>query len=95
VRPYELLFILRPDLDEEAATALVERITGLITDKNGKLENVSRWGRRRLAYEVKDYKEGVYMLVHFQGDATLINEMDRVLKLADEILRFIIVRRGE
>lgn len=93
MRAYETLFILKPDLEEEAITAAIERLTTLIQNNNGTVEQVNRWGKKRLAYEIQDYREGYYTLVLFQGEPETAKELDRVMRLSDEVMRHIIVRR--
>ncbi|HAF17311.1 MAG: 30S ribosomal protein S6 [Thermacetogeniaceae bacterium] len=93
MRPYETLFILKPDLEEEAITAAIERLTELIQNNKGTVEQVNRWGKKRLAYEIQDYREGYYTLVLFQGEPETAKELDRVMRLSDEVIRHVIVRR--
>jgi len=93
MRAYETLFILKPDLEEEAITAAIERLTTLIQNNNGTVEQVNRWGKKRLAYEIQDYREGYYTLILFQGEPETAKELDRVMRLSDEVMRHIIVRR--
>ena len=93
MRSYETLFILKPDLEEEAITAAIERLTALIQNNKGAVEQVNRWGKKKLAYEIQDYREGYYTLVLFQGEPETAEELDRVMRLSDEVMRHIIVRR--
>jgi len=93
MRAYETLFILKPDLEEEAITAAIERLTTLIQNNNGTVEQVNRWGKKKLAYEIQDYREGYYTLILFQGEPETAKELDRVMRLSDEVMRHIIVRR--
>jgi small subunit ribosomal protein S6 len=93
LRPYEILFILKPDLEEEATTAAIDRFANLIQQNQGSVEQISRWGKRRLAYEIAGYREGYYTLILFQGEPATAKELDRVMLLTDEVLRHIIVRR--
>lgn len=93
--PYEVMFILRPDLDEEVQTASIEKVSRLISDGGGTVEKVDKWGKRKLAYEVKGYREGLYVVTEFQGTPELAKELDRVLKISDEVIRGLIVRRDE
>lgn len=93
MRPYETLFILKPDLEEEAITAAIERLTELIQNNKGTVEQVNRWGKKRLAYEIQEYREGYYTLVLFQGEPETAKELDRVMRLSDEVIRHVIVRR--
>lgn len=93
MRPYETLFVLKPDIDEEATTAAIERFANLIQENQGAVEQLNRWGKKRLAFEVEDYREGYYTLVLFQGEPATANELDRMMRLSDDVLRHIIVRR--
>lgn len=93
MRAYEMMYITRPDLDEEAEKAVLERLQKIITDQGGTIDNVDVWGRRRLAYEIAGYREGNYVVVQFQGPAELPGELERVMRLSDEIIRHIILLR--
>lgn len=92
MRPYEVMYVLRPDIDEEATDALIERIHGVITSQGGTIENVDRWGKRRLAYEIQGFREGYYVVTKFKGGSSVAGELDRVLKITDEVIRHVIVR---
>jgi len=89
---YETLFVVKPDLSEEATNATVNKFTTLIADNGGTVESINVWGKRRLAYLVDDYAEGYYVLVNFKSDAALPLELNRVFGITDEILRYIVVR---
>lgn len=93
MRAYEVLFILKPDLEEEAINAAIEKFSNLIQQNGGTIEQVNRWGKKKLAYEIQDFREGYYTLVLFQCEPETAKELDRVMKLADEVLRHLIVRR--
>lgn len=89
---YETLFVIKPDLTEEATAAVVNKFTALIADNGGTVENVNVWGKRRLAYPIEKHVEGYYVLVNFKSEATLPLELNRVFGITDEILRSIVVR---
>jgi len=95
MRSYELLVIARPDLDDAGVQALVDRVSGLITGNGGTIEKIEPSKRQRLAYEIKDFRDGIYTLVNFKGEPKTAAELDRVLKITDEVIRFLIVRPGE
>ncbi|MBO8168645.1 MAG: 30S ribosomal protein S6 [Thermoanaerobacteraceae bacterium] len=95
MRAYECLYLVRPDIEEEDLKALVERFKGVITKGNGEVEKVDEWGKRRLAYEIKDYREGYYVLVHFTSEPEVAKELERLFKISDDVIRYMIVRREE
>lgn len=89
---YENVFIVSPDLTEDAAKALLEKFTGIITSNGGIVENVSEWGKKKLAYPIEDYTEGYYYVVNFASVATLPAELERLFNITDGILRSLIVK---
>lgn len=89
---YETIFIVDAGLEEDAVKALVEKFTGLIA-KNGTVEQIDEWGKRRLAYEINDKTEGYYVLVDFTSDGEFPKELDRQYRITDGILRTIIIRK--
>lgn len=95
MKAYELLYIIRPDLDEEATTALVDRLSGLVASNGGANLTVEKWGKRRLAYEIQDYKEGQYILMNFEGEGRTSQEIERVMKISDDVIRFLTVRKED
>lgn len=64
---YEIMYIIRPDVDEETQKAVVERFNNILTDNGAEIEKVTEMGKRRLAYEIENYKEGIYMVINFPG----------------------------
>lgn len=95
MRNYETMFILRPEIDKEQAQALVTRFVELIENNGGKVAKVSDWGRRRLAYEVKKYREGAYVLVEFQSQPEVTMELERIFKISEDVIRYLIVRQDD
>ncbi len=95
MKAYEILYIIRPDLDEEATTALVDRLSGLVASNGGDNLTVEKWGKRRLAYEIQDYKEGQYILMNFEGEGRTSQEIERVMKISDDVIRFLTVRKED
>lgn len=92
MRNYEIMYIVRPDIEEEAQTALIERFKNLLNDNGAEVEKVEERGRKRLAYEINDYRDGYYVLVNFKGDENAINEFDRQAKFSDDIIRHMAIR---
>lgn len=91
---YELVYILTPELDQEAIQALIEKFNGIITNQGGTVDEVNEWGKKRLAYEINDIKEGYYVLVNFSGNGDVINELDRIFKITEGILRYLVVKKA-
>ena len=91
---YETIFIIDGTLDEEGVKKLQDKFVNLIA-ANGTVETVDEWGKRRLAYEIKDRTEGFYVLVDFKADAEFPKELDRKYKITEGILRTIIIRKDE
>ena len=94
-RQYELVYILPPDTTEQQAGDLHEQIAAIVSRMNGTIEKTDNWGRRRLAYEIGPFKEGVYVLEVINGSGELMKEVDRRLKVIDEVVRHLIVRVDE
>ena len=89
---YESVIIVNPNVDEAGLKALEEKFTGLINE-NGKVESVENMGKKRLAYEIKKFKEGTYMLFNFESNPDSIKELERVYRITDDIIKFIVVRK--
>jgi len=94
VRKYEVIFIVR-SLDEDATNAVIEKFKKLIIKDGGTIDNEDRWGKKRLAYEIKDQHEGYYCLFNITADPACVAECDRVMKITDEILKHMIVKTDE
>lgn len=95
MRDYEVMYIIRPDLEEEAQKELIERFNKVLTDNNATVEKVDEIGSRRLAYEIENYRDGYYVVVNFKGDEEAVNEFDRQAKFSDDIIRHMVVRLDE
>lgn len=96
VTNYEIMYIIRPNIDEEAKTALVDRFDTILKDNGAEVSESKDWEKRRLAYEIKDFREGIYHIVKISAsDAKAINEFDRLAKINDDILRHMIVKEEE
>ena len=95
MRGYEVMFILDADLDKETTEKTIEKVESLIKKNKGKIEKVDKWGRRKLTYLIDWHKDGFYTLIVFKGNNKTVAELNRVLKLTSEIIRFIIVRIGQ
>jgi len=92
MRPYEVMIILDAGLEEEAIRSAIDRATELIRSRGGTPGSVDRWGRRRFAYELKHKWEGYYVVLRAEAEPSVMSELDRVLFLADEVLRHKVIR---
>ena len=95
MRDYEVLYIVRADLDDEKVQDAVKRVNRLIERSGGTVEATNLWGKRKLAYEVKHQKEGAYVLQDFQLNPDRVPELEAGLKITEEVLRHLIVRKPE
>ena len=92
---YEIMYIIRPDIEEDAQKALIERFNGILTDNGAEIEKVTEQGKKRLAYEINNYRDGYYVLINFKSDGEAISEFDRLAKFSDDIIRHIAVREDD
>jgi len=92
VRPYEVMVILDAGLEEDAIRAAVDRSTELIRSRGGVPGRVDRWGKRRFAYELGHRWEGYYVVIEAQAEPSAMAELDRTLRLADEVIRHKVIR---
>ena len=93
---YEITYIIRPDLDDAAKTALVERFDNLLKDNGADILDSKDWSKRRFAYEIGGFNEGIYHVITLNAnDDTALNEFDRLSKINDSILRHMIVKRED
>jgi small subunit ribosomal protein S6 len=95
MREYELYLVLDADAEEEAVAAIVERVTQLITAAPGEVVNLEPRGKRRLAYPINKTQEGQDMIMTFQTPPEALPEIERILKLDEQVLRYLLVRRDE
>src|SRR5262245_45820780 len=91
-REYETIFIVRPDLANEAIAAVNTKMRGVVEGGGGKLLKIENWGRRKLAYEVKKQLKGIYLFWKYLGDAGLVEEVERNLRLSDQVIRYYSVK---
>ncbi|MFC3886313.1 30S ribosomal protein S6 [Bacillus songklensis] len=92
MRKYEIMYIIRPNIEDESKKALVERFNGILTDNGAEIVNVKEWGKRRLAYEINDFRDGYYMLLNVAAEAAAVQEFDRLAKISEDIIRHIVVK---
>ncbi|MBP1963819.1 MULTISPECIES: 30S ribosomal protein S6 [Paenibacillus] len=90
MRKYELMYIIRTDVEQEVVQSTVEKFQGIITNGGGEVSKHDLMGKRRLAYEINKFRDGHYVLVHFNAEPAVVSELDRVLKITDEVIRHLI-----
>lgn len=92
MQTYETLFIIRPDLEESEIDKTIDAVQNIITSGGGTILKVDKWGKRQLAYMIQKKREGFYVLMYFEAPSTLIAELQRRYKLADAIMRYLVVQ---
>jgi small subunit ribosomal protein S6 len=92
LRTYELIYIVTPEATEELIASIHEQVEQTTQRMGGSLSKTENWGRRKLAYEIKRQKEGVYVLEVIEGTGELMKELDRRLKVVDQVIRHLVVR---
>ena len=91
---YETVFIINPNVEEAGIKELIQKFSDLINNA-GKVENVEEMGKRKLAYEIKKNKEGYYVVINFEAQPELIKELERIYRITDDVIKFIVVRKDE
>lgn len=95
MRNYETVFVLRPELDEEKTSEAINKFKALVENNGGEITSLDKWGKRKLAYEINHIREGFYVVSKFKAESATAKEIDRVFKISEDIIRYIIVREGE
>ena len=92
---YESIYIINPNTEVEAIKGLVEKFNALIESEGGKVTETNEWGMKKLAYPIKKLTQGYYVLVNFEAKAEFVDELERVYKITDSVMKFITVRKDE
>lgn len=95
MRDYELVVVVSPSVTDDEVSATIEKINQFISERSGSTTEVNQWGRRKLAYPIKNFTEGNYFLTQFKMDPQLTAELEASLELWDEVLRHLLVRLGD
>lgn len=95
MRSYEIMFIAHPDLDDASLTTLLEKAKGWVTSTGGQVTQVDLWGRRRLAYPIRKQSEGQYILMQTQMPPAGTSEVERNMRLTEQVMRFQVVRTDD
>ena len=93
MKKYEVMYIIRPNVEEEARKALIEEMNAVFTSKNSTVDNVKEMGMRELAYEIKDYTKGLYVVIDTHTTAEAIAEFERLSRINPSVLRHLTLRR--
>lgn len=93
-KKYETIFIIDPDLEEEEIKALVEKFKNLL-ETSAQLESIDEWGKRKLAYEIEKKSEGYYVLANFSAEPEFPHELERIYKITDGIIKYLIIRKED
>jgi len=91
---YESVVIINPNLENEAMQALIKKFSDLI-NTDGKVETVQELGKKKLAYEIKKHKEAFYIILHFEANPDVLTELERIYRISDDVIKFIIVKKDE
>lgn len=92
MKKYEIMYIIRPNIEDEAKKALVERFNTILSENGAETVEVKDWGKRRLAYEINDFRDGYYQIVNVTSSAAAVEEFSRLAKISEDIIRHIIVK---
>ena len=90
---YELLFVIDNSAADEAKEAIIAKMSQLVTDNGGSVEKVDKWGAKKLAYPINFKEDGYYVLMNFECEPALIAEMERQLRINDQVMRHIVVKK--
>ncbi len=86
-RKYEAFYIVKPEFTDADVQKVADKFKGIVEEKGGSVEQAAKWDKRKLAYEIDGFKEGNYVLMNFEADATLPSELNRLMRISDDIIR--------
>ena len=92
MRDFEVMFILRPE-EDEVINPIIEKYEELITKNGGNVQSIDKWGKKRLAYTIDDFDTGYYVLITFSASNPCVKEVDRIMKISDDVLRHMIISK--
>lgn len=95
LREYELVYILQPEMDEESVAGINDRLSQVVTERSGSVTTTELWGRRALAYPIGKFFEGQYVMHRFQMPPEAAGEVDRLLRLNENVIRYLLIRTDE
>lgn len=94
MRAYEVMYIVKP-MEDEAVEAVINKFDTLLANQGAADMQIDRWGKKHLAYEIEDLSEGYYVLLNFNAEPAAVKELDRVMKITDDVLRHMIINKSE
>ena len=92
---YESIYIVNPNVEADGIKSLVEKFNALIESEGGKVLETNEWGMKKLAYPIKKFTQGYYILVNFEAKAEFIDELERIYKITDNVIKFITIRKED
>ncbi|MCC3144706.1 30S ribosomal protein S6 [Halanaerobium sp. Z-7514] len=92
-RTYETTFVLKPDLEDEEKEQILTRVKDTILAHDGEITEVDAWGKRQLAYEIKDYRSGDYTILEMNAKTSVVKELERIFKIMDGVIRYLVVKK--
>ncbi|PLR79978.1 30S ribosomal protein S6 [Bacillus canaveralius] len=95
MRKYEIMYIIRPNIEDEAKKALIERFNGILADNGAEVVETKDWGKRRLAYEINDLRDGYYQILKVNAEAAAVDEFARLARISEDIIRHMIVKEED
>ena len=90
MRSYEIMLAVNPQLESEELDLLIGKIKKVIKDADGKITKSDKWGKRKLAYEIKNFNEAIYYVIQYNADESKISELERVIKLEEKVIRYLL-----
>ena len=95
MRKYEIMYIIRPNIEDEAKKALVERFNNVLVENGAEITDQKDWGKRRFAYEIQDFRDGYYQIVNVSSEPAAVQEFSRLARINEDILRHIVIKEDE
>lgn len=95
MKKYEIMYIIRPNIEDEAKKALIERFNKVLLDNGAEATETKDWGKRRLAYEINDFRDGYYQIVNVTSSAAAVQEFSRLAKISEDIIRHMVIKEEE
>lgn len=91
MRSYEMMLAINPQLEDEKLDSLLNKVKKVVKKAKGEVTKIDKWGKRKLAYEIKDFNEAIYVVLKFNADEKKISELERVMKLEERVIRYLLI----